>query len=136
MQDDEFVKCFIMLCTNRTENECIGRNLFGDIKSHLDYLADVEIGDLGFLLNVTKNILIGVFKARSVAQLNIEPDAWGGEFPAQIRVEPKGMLMRVSEAASVLSSAGVNLINLKRGILVPISPVQGEDVTKQLLKNF
>jgi len=125
-----------MLCTNRTEKECIGRNLFGDRKLRLDYLSEVEIGDIGFLLNVANNILIGVFEARSGVQLGIEPDAWEGEFPAQIRVKPKGKLIRVSEATSVLATAGVKLIDLKFGMLAPVFPVQREDVTKQLLRSF
>ena len=78
----EFEKCFIMLCTERTEKECLDRNLFGDRDWRLQYLREIKTGDIGLLLNIAKGELIGVFKARSEPQLNIEPEAWDGEFPA------------------------------------------------------
>ena len=51
-----------MLCNKRTENECLERNLFGDRKYRLEYLSEIEVGDIGFLLNTTANELIGIFK--------------------------------------------------------------------------
>ena len=129
-------RCFIMLCNNRTENECIGRNLFGDRKYRLGYLSEIQPGDVGFLLNTNTNELIGVFKAQSQAELDIEEDARQGEFQAQVQVEPIGELERVGEASTVLAEAGVSLIDLKSGALAPILPVQGQDVGKKLLESF
>lgn len=128
----EFERCFIMLCNKRTEKECIGRSLFGDRKFRLDYMKEIRSGDLGFLLNTTTNELIGAFKALSDAQLNIEEDAWGGEFRAQVRVEPIGELKRINEAATILAKAGISLIDLPSGALVPLNPVQSASVGKKL----
>lgn len=132
----DFEKCFIMLCNNRTENECIGRNLFGDRKYRLEYLSEIQPGDIGFLLNTTTNELIGIFKAQSHAELDIEEDAWQGEFQAQVQVEPIGELERVGEASNVLAEAGVSLIDLPSGALVPMLPVQGQDIGRKLLDQF
>lgn len=132
----DFARCFIMLCNKRTENECLGRNLFGDRKHRLECLSEIEVGDIGFLLNMTTNELIGVFKASSKAELDIENDAWQGEFQAQIQVEPLGELTRVEEAATVLANAGVGLIDIKSGALVPMLPVQSQEVGKKLLESF
>jgi hypothetical protein len=132
----DFKKCFIMLCNKRTENECLGRNLFGDRKWRLEYLGDIQPDDVGFLLNTSSNELIGVFRAQSQAELDIEKDAWQGEFQAQIQVEPIGELKRVKEAATVLAKAGVSLIDLKSGALVPMLPIQSRDVGKKLLEHF
>ena len=126
-------RCFIMLCNNRTENECLGRNLFGDRKYRLEYLSEIQLGDIGFLLSTTNNELIGVFEATSQAELDIEQDAWQGEFEAQVKVEPVGELRRIKEAATHLANAGVGLIDIKSGALVPILPVQSQEVGKKLL---
>jgi hypothetical protein len=47
--------CFIMLCTNKTEKECLDRGLFGDKEWRLNYLKSIKQGDIGFLLNVSIN---------------------------------------------------------------------------------
>ena len=132
----QFERGFIMLCNNRTEQECIGRNLFGDRKNRLEYLKDINTGDIGFLLNTSKNQLIGPFKAMSKAELDIEKDAWGGEFQAQIQVEPVGGLGRITEAAIVLANAGVDLVTLTSGKLVPSNPVQSRTIADALLASF
>ena len=55
----EFEKGFVMLCTNGTEKECLERNLFGDIARKFQYLCEIRTGDIGLLLNVSKDELIG-----------------------------------------------------------------------------
>jgi hypothetical protein len=133
MAEQPVERCFIMLCTDKTERECLGRRLFGDRKGRLDYLKEIRAGDTGFLLNLSRNELIGVFKAQSEAQLDIQEEAWGGQFGAQVRVEASGPLRRVREAALVLASAGVTLVDIPSGKLVPMLPVQNRDVAKKLL---
>lgn len=131
-----FNKCFIMLCNKRTENECLERSLFGDRKYRLEYLSEIEIGDIGFLLNVTTDELIGVFKAISKPELDIEHDAWQGGFQAQVRVEPIGELKRVKEATMVMGKAGVGLIDIPSGALVPMFPVQSKEIGEKLVAWF
>lgn len=132
----ESERCFIMLCTSSTERECLGRNLFGDREQRLQYLEAIRPGDIGILLNVSKNVLIGLFKSQSEAQLDIQDDAWNGEFRAQVQVQRVGELKRIGEAASVLAEAGIQLIDLPSGSLVPLLPVQEGDCVKKLLKKF
>jgi hypothetical protein len=131
-----FERSFVMLCTNQTEKECIGRNLFGDKEFRLPYFKEIRKGDIGFLLNVSRNHLIGVFRAISEVQLDIEPDAWSGEFRAQVRVEPRGKLKKLGEAASILANSGIPLADLPSGALVPIYPVLGKEITMSLLDHF
>ncbi|MFX0093865.1 MAG: hypothetical protein ACFFBD_19155 [Candidatus Hodarchaeota archaeon] len=134
MAEDAFEKCFIMLCNKRTEKECIGRGLFGDKKYRLEYMKEIRPGDIGFLLNITTNELIGKFKALSEAQIDIVKEAWGGGFRAQVRVEPIGELKRISEAATLLAKHGISLIDLKSGALVPLIPVQSASIGRKLLE--
>ena len=75
------------ICTKRTEAECFQRKLFGDVKERLGEVEMVKKGDTLFLYNVETDALFGPFVAESDGKLNIEPDAWEGGFPAQVRVD-------------------------------------------------
>ncbi len=132
----DFERCFIMLANMLTEQECIDRNLFGDKAKRLDCLDEIKPGDVGFLLNIDRDELIGVFRACSEAQLHIDPKAWKGKFPAQVRVEPIGELKRVSDAAYILGKAGVALRQLASGLPGPQEPVQGKEVGEKLWVHF
>lgn len=132
----EFEKCFIMLCTNGTEKECLDRNLFGDRDWRLQYLSEIKMGDIGLLFNLSGDKLIGVFRARSEPQLNIEPDAWAGNFPAQVRVEPIGKIQQITDAASILEKIGIKMTKLPSGAPVPRFPVHGRDIAEKILVHF
>ena len=125
-----------MLCDLRTEEECLRRRLFGDNVKRLGDLDEVKPGDIGLLLNFDKDELIGIFKASSKAQLNIEKMAWHKKFPAQIRVELIGELQRVKDATYILNKAGVGLRPLPSGVMVPAFPVHGRDVIDKILTHF
>ncbi len=132
----EFERCFIMLANTLTEQECIDRRLFGDKARRLEYLDEIKPGDIGFLLNIDKDELIGVFRACSEAQLHIDPKAWKGKFTAQVRVELIGQLMRIKDAAYVLNKAGVGMGQLSSGVPAPQYPVHGRDVGENILAYF
>lgn len=132
----EFEKCFIMLCTNRTEKECLDRNLFGGSDWMLQPLREIKTGDVGLLLNISKDELIGVFKTQSEPQLDIEPDAWSGQFPAQVRVEPIGKIQRITGATSIFEKIGIKMTKLPRGAPVPRFLVYDRDVAEKILVHF
>lgn len=132
----QFERCFIMLCNDLTEGECLERNLFGDMARRFEYLDEIQPEDIGFLLNVNKDELIGIFRAFSEAQLHIEPDAWDGKFAAQVRVELIGEIQRIKEATYILSKAGVGMGQLASGAPAPQYPVHGQDVGERILSNF
>ena len=130
-------RCFIMLCNDETEKECLDRNLFGDVGWKLRYLMEIKTGDIGFLLNFSRDELIGIFKAVSEPQLNIEPDAWDGKFPAQVRVELIDEdEQRVPRAQSILKKIGIKMNTLRSGAEVPVFPVHGRDVAEKILAHF
>lgn len=129
-------RCFIMLADTLTEQECIDRNLFGDKAKRLECLDEITPGDIGFLLNIDRDELVGVFRACSEAELNIEPKAWKGRFAAQVRVELVGELTRIKDAAYVLGKAGVGMRQLASGAPAPQYPVHGQDVGEKLLAHF
>lgn len=131
-----FERGFIMLCDDLTEGECLKRNLFGDKARRLQELDEVKPGDVGLLLNINKDELIGIFQACSEAQLHIEPDAWGGRFAAQVRVELVGKLQRLKDAAFILTKAGLGMKQLASGASVPKFPVHGGDAVEKILAHF
>ena len=132
----QFEKCFIMLCDDRTEEECFERSLFGDMAKRFEYYDEIEPGNVGLLLNVNRDELIGVFRACSKAQLHIEPDAWDGRFAAQVCVELIGKLQRIKDAAYTLKKAGVGMGQLASGAPAPQFPVHGRDVGEKILAHF
>jgi len=131
-----FERCFIMLCDDSAEEECLRCDLFGDMARRLENLDEIESGDMGFLLNINRDELIGVFRACSEAQLHIEPKAWKGKFAAQVRVEPINELQRIKDAAYILKKAGVETRQAVSGALVPEYPAHGREVGEKLLAHF
>ncbi len=131
-----FDKGFIMLCDDRTEQECLKRNLFGDLARRFQELDEIKVGDIGLLLNINRDELIGIFRACSKAQLHIEPDAWDGKFEAQVRVELIGKLQRIKDAAFILNKAGLGMRQATSGALVPQFPVFERDVMEKILAHF
>lgn len=130
-------KCFVMICTDKTEKECLERNLFGDKDWKLRSLKEIKTGDIGLLLNISKDELIGVFRAVSEPQLDIERDAWEGKFPAQVRVELIGEIQRLKNAISIFEKIGLKMTKLTRsGAPIPQFPVHSPDVAEKILAHF
>jgi len=69
----------------------------------------VEKGDFLFLLNLSNDVVYGIFKATSDAKMNIEPKAWGGRYPYQVKVEPIGRIIPLKNAKKLLKK-----LNIKR----------------------
>ena len=129
--------CFIMICRDETETECLERGLFGDLKWRFPFLKSINKGDIGFLLNVSKDELLGVFIAETQVQFNIVPNAWKGKgkFPVQVKVKRINELQRISKASKKLE----NIIELKLiprdkfPYKVPSKSTYGPDITKKIL---
>jgi len=87
------------VCNNRTERECLEKKLFGLQKSMWDRVSQVKKGDILFLLNYVSNRLHGVFEAAGDGMMDIDPSAFDGYFPAQVRVRRKMRCPSLDEAA-------------------------------------
>ncbi len=124
-----------MLCDDHTEAECLRRNLFGDKAKRLQDLDEIKPGDIGLLFNFDKDELMGIFRACSKAQFDIEPKAWNGKFPAQVRVELIGELQRIKDATYILNKAGAAMGQLASGVPAP-HPVHRRDVMEKVLAHF
>jgi len=90
---------YVFVCNNRTERECLEKKLFGLQKSKWDRVSQVKRGDILFLLNYVTNRLHGVFEATSDGMLDMDPSAFDGYFPAQVRVRRKMRCSSLDEAS-------------------------------------
>jgi len=132
------VPCFFMLCTNGTQKECVEKGLFGDKEWRLPYLKSISKGDIGFLLNITEDKLLGIFVAEGGVQLNIDPHAWTGKFPAQVRVKLIGQLQRIDESTEKLEKI-IDLREISKepfSYKVPEKNTYGPEITERVLSLF
>jgi len=83
------MNCWKFVCKNDTEAECFQRGLFGQVESYLDQVRRIKKGDMLILYNIESDVLFAPFTAESDGGRNLESDAWGGRFPAQVRVSWK-----------------------------------------------
>lgn len=111
--------CTIWLCSAGTRTECLERSLFGDAEGTDRWLEPCGQGDLAFLLDFERDELIGVFATCSGMGINLVPEAWGGHYPCQVRVEALGGRVTLPRAASILKAAGIPLRRLKGGGMAP-----------------
>lgn len=108
------IKSFVFACTNSTQDECFKRLLFGSNKVYAATAIRVKKGNFLFLWNLDSDLLYGVFRASADTQLNIVPEAWGGNYPYQVKVEPLGKIVPLKDAKKLVT-------NLNIGRLSPIS---------------
>jgi DNA modification methylase len=97
----------VFVCTEETEEDSFKYRLFGTNRVHAPAMMKVKKGDFLFLLNLHSDLLHGVFRASSDAQMNIEREAWNGKYPYQIRVEPLGDIVSIKNARSLLKKLGI-----------------------------
>lgn len=98
---------FIFRCNEKTFQECLDRNLLGELEEYLPFIKQLDVGSSVFLYNTTNWNLYGTFKATSQGDKHIEPQAWGGKFPAQIRVKP------IEEIKSIHIDKTKGIVNFK-----------------------
>ena len=79
------IRGFLFACTEKTEAECFDRSLFGADRVYAPIVIRIRKGDLLFLNNLNTNTLYGVFKAVSDGCMNLQPDAWDGKYPYQVK---------------------------------------------------
>jgi len=83
----DFDSGYSFLCNQMTEVECFGRMLFGARQGKLSEMQRITDKTAIFLYRIGKlPRLYGIFIAAGEASYNIEPTAFVGRFPAQIRV--------------------------------------------------
>jgi len=106
-QQKELIRGFVFATTQKTEAECFNRLLFGTDRVYGPIVIRIREGDLLFLNNVNTNVLYGFFRAASDGGFKIEPEAFKGRYPYQVKVEPLGQIMTLNGADRMLKKFGV-----------------------------
>lgn len=103
----QLVRGFIFACGESTEAECLSRMLFGTDRTYGPVVIRIRKGDLLFLNNLDTDSLHGVFKAVTDGGFNIEPKAWKGRYPYQVRVESLGNKITLNNATRIIRRFGI-----------------------------
>jgi len=84
---------YIFLCRNATQIECLEKRVFGLSERALEGMQ-TAITDATqiYLLNMHSGALIGTFQPVGMPGLNLDPEAFEGGFPAQVKVMPIAQL--------------------------------------------
>ncbi len=117
-EKEPLIRGFLFACTKKTEAECFQRLLFGTSKVYAPIVVKVRKRDLLFLNNLDTNTLYGVFKAVSESGMDIQPDAWDGKYPYQVKVALLGEKIALRKARRILKK-----FNIKRN-----TPILGRDL--------
>lgn len=100
-------KSVIFACTNKSQEECFARKLFGTNKIYSDKVLLIEKGDILFLLNIDTDTIFGPFIADSKGGKNIVPEAWQGRYPYQVKVVTNGEIKSLKNAKQILSKLNI-----------------------------
>lgn len=98
----------IFACTSKTERECLERLLFAAGRLYGERVLAVKKGDPLFLFNLDTDTIHGGFSAESDGKKGIEPAAWGGKYPYQVRVARNGVVLSAKRAKKILAKMGVS----------------------------
>jgi hypothetical protein len=105
--EDKPIRGFVFACTNKSEKECFERNLMGATKIYGPVVIRIRKGDLLFLVNLTSNVLFGVFEAVSNGGFNLQPEAWNGKYPYQVKYKTLGNVIKVKNGKRILQKFSI-----------------------------
>lgn len=121
---------FIFRCSNETYSECIEKMLFGQTDSMAISVSKIKISDIIFLHNVQSEILEGPYFAISNGTRNINPDAWNGKFPQQVKVEKKSKISKISNSS--FEKFGLRFSKDKKFLYFEISNEVGRKLMEEI----